>query len=78
MCVAQPGLVVAICGETALVVVCGVVRDVPLTVLTAQGVDVTPGDHVLVHTGLAVAVLTAKEAAERTAFLRQGAGHAST
>ena len=75
MCVSEPGLVVAVAGETALVAIRGVVRDVPLTVLSALGIDVAPGDHVLVHTGLAVAVLTAEEAAARTAFLCQGAAH---
>jgi hydrogenase assembly chaperone HypC/HupF len=67
--------VVAVADETALVEIRGVVRNVPLTVLAAQDIAVAPGDYVLVHTGLAVAVLTAGEAAARTSFLRQGAAH---
>jgi hydrogenase expression/formation protein HypC len=72
MCVAESGLVVAVADGRALVSIRGVTREVPLTVVSALGVAVSPGDYVLVHTGLAVAVLTPQESAERTSFLRQG------
>jgi hydrogenase assembly chaperone HypC/HupF len=73
MCVSEPGVVVSVADGIARVSVRGVVRDVPLTVLAALGLAVAPGDFVLVHTGLAVAVLTPEEAAERVSFLQQGA-----
>jgi len=75
MCVSEPGLVVAVADGMALVAIREVVRAVPLTVVAAMGIAVSPGDFVLVHTGLAVAVLTPQEAAARTSFLRQGAAH---
>ena len=75
MCVAEQGLVVAVADGMAMVSLRGRVRPVPLTVVDALGVTVGPGDVVLVHTGLAVAVLTAQEAAERTSFLTEGALH---
>jgi|HigsolmetaAR201D_1030396.scaffolds.fasta_scaffold98407_2 hydrogenase assembly chaperone HypC/HupF len=73
MCIAEPGVVLAVADGMAQVSIRGVVRDVPLTVVDAQGIVVSPGDVVLVHTGLAVAVLTPEEAAERVSFLHQGA-----
>jgi hydrogenase assembly chaperone HypC/HupF len=76
MCVAETGLVVAVADGMALVAIRGVVREVPLTVTAAMGIAVSPGDCVLVHTGLAVAVLTTEEAAEHTSYLRQGGYHA--
>jgi hydrogenase assembly chaperone HypC/HupF len=76
MCVSQQGIVVAVADGKALVSIGDVIREVPLTVLASQGIDVSPGDFLLVHTGLAVAVLTAEEAAEQRSFLSQGAAHA--
>jgi hydrogenase assembly chaperone HypC/HupF len=73
MCVSESGVVESVADGLARVAIRGVVRDVPLTILAAQGIEVSPGDIVLVHTGLAVAVLTAEEAAERVVFLSQGA-----
>jgi hydrogenase expression/formation protein HypC len=77
MCIAEPGVVLSVADGMARVAIRGVVRDVPLTVVDALGVAVSPGDLVLVHTGLAVAVLTEEEAAERASFLQQGAHHDS-
>lgn len=73
MCVSEPGVVVSVADGMARVSIRGVVREVPLTVLAALGITVAPGDVVLVHTGLAVAVLTPEEAAERVFLLQQGA-----
>jgi hydrogenase assembly chaperone HypC/HupF len=75
MCIAEPGLVMAVADEIALVSIRGVIRQVPLTVLTALNIAVAPGEFVLVHTGLAVAVLSPQEAFEQTSFLEQGAAH---
>jgi hydrogenase assembly chaperone HypC/HupF len=75
MCVAEQGRVLAVADDRALVSIRGVARDVPLTVLSVLGIAVAPGDFVLVHTGLAVAVLTAQEASEHTTFRQQGAAH---
>ena len=75
MCVSETGLVMAVADEMALVSMRGTVRQVPLTVVSSLGVAVVPGDIVLVHTGLAVAVLTPQEAAEHCAFLIEGALH---
>jgi hydrogenase maturation factor len=62
MCVSEAGLVWQVEGdETALVSVSGSERRVPLIVLTADGETVAPGDWLLIHTGLAVARLTADE-----------------
>ncbi|MBX6748340.1 MAG: HypC/HybG/HupF family hydrogenase formation chaperone [Micromonosporaceae bacterium] len=73
MCIAEPGVVLSVADGMARVSIRGLVRDVPLTIVDALGVVVSPGDIVLVHTGLAVAVLTPEEAAERVSFLQQGA-----
>jgi hydrogenase maturation factor len=48
---------------------------VPLTVVAALGISVSPGDLVLVHTGLAESELTPEEAAERAIFLTGGAAN---
>jgi hydrogenase assembly chaperone HypC/HupF len=75
MCVAEAAQVIAVTDGMASVSVRGRVRIVPLTVIESLGVVVTPGDFVLVHTGLAVAVLTAQEAAEQASFFSEGAAH---
>lgn len=72
MCISEPGVVVSVADGMAMVSLRGVVRPVPLIVVASAGIVVSPGDIVLVHTGLAVAVLTPDEAAERVAFLQQG------
>jgi hydrogenase maturation factor len=71
----EPGLVVSVTDGMALVAIRGILREVPLTVLADLAVDVLPGDTVLMHCGLAVAVLTPQEAAQRNAFLHEGAPH---
>jgi hydrogenase maturation factor len=74
MCVSEAGLVLAVEGdEVALVSVAGSERRVPLIVVTGacrrelasgagDGETVAPGDWLLIHTGLAVARITAEEA----------------
>ena len=78
MCVSEPGLVLAVDEGMASVEIRGVIRSVPLTVVTSAGVSVAPGDFLLVQTGLAVAKLSARDAAERILFLRQGVGYEGT
>jgi hydrogenase expression/formation protein HypC len=81
MCVSEAGLVVSVeADETALCSVNGARRRVPLIILTAAGETVAPGDWLLIHTGLAVARLTADEAAAHYSYLpqssvRQGGNH---
>jgi hydrogenase assembly chaperone HypC/HupF len=75
MCVSEPALVLAVDDGMARVEIRGVIRTVPLTVVTSSGASVAPGDFLLVQTGLAVATLDAREAAERILFLRQGVGY---
>jgi hydrogenase assembly chaperone HypC/HupF len=76
MCVAEAAQVLGVAdGMASVLVRGGRVQSVPLTVIESLGIVVTPGDFVLVHTGLAVAVLTAQEAAEQASFLSDGAAH---
>ena len=70
MCLAVPGQIVAILGEDALtrtarVAFGGVVKAVALAFAPAAGV----GDYVLVHAGVAIAVVDAEEAARTLAAL---------
>ena len=76
MCVSEAGLVLSVQGdESALVDLRGVARRVPLIVVASAGETVRPGDWLLVQTGLAVALITAAEAAERNAFRAKGVDH---
>ena len=76
MCVAETAQVLGVAEGMATVLVRGGrVRSVPLTVIESLGIVVAPGDYVLVHTGLAVAVLTAQEAVEQASFLNTGAAN---
>ena len=73
MCVSEAGLVLSVeADETALVEMRGAARRVPLIVVTSAGDTVLPGDWLLVQTGLAVARITAAEAAERNLLSRGG------
>jgi hydrogenase maturation factor len=69
MCVTRVGEVRASDGEVAVVTVDGRDRDVPLVVLGDEAASVVPGDRLLLHTGLAVRRLGAREAAELLAAL---------
>jgi hydrogenase maturation factor len=70
MCISEAALVIAVEGdETALVQLRGAPRRVPIVLVTATGETVMPGDWLVVQTGLAVARVTASEAAQRNAYL---------
>ncbi|KXB06212.1 hydrogenase [candidate division MSBL1 archaeon SCGC-AAA382C18] len=60
MCLAVPGEVLEIDGDTATVDFEGAEREVKLDLLE----DVSEGDYVLVHTGFAIQVLSPEEAEE--------------
>lgn len=67
MCLAVPLKVVAIEGAYAQVELGGVLRQVSL-IMTPEARE---GDYVLVHTGFAIAVLSATEAQETLALLAE-------
>ncbi len=68
MCLALPGEVVRIEGETATVDVDGVQVPVSLAFLD----DVTPGDFVVVHVGYALSKIDPALAAEQIALMKAG------
>lgn len=74
MCMEQVGEVVAAGKGTALVL-CGKAR-VPasLVILELEGVSVTQGDWLVMHSGIAVRKITADEAAGRLPEYRPGMG----
>jgi hydrogenase expression/formation protein HypC len=76
MCLSEAARVLDVDAEYAVVELRGALRRVPLVLLTFAGEVVTPGDWLLLHTGLAVARLTATEAAEVDAIRDQGGAHA--
>lgn len=63
MCISEVARVRAVDGHDAIVDVRGVRRRISLAPLTLDGVVVAPGHCLLVHTGMAVAVLDPAEAA---------------
>ena len=72
MCLAVPGKVIEITGDdpllrSAKVSFAGVVKAVSLTCTPEAKV----GDYVLVHVGLAISTVDAKEAAETFEYLKQ-------
>ena len=71
MCLAVLGCVAAVDGEHAVVAIDGRHRRVSLAMLMLEEQQVTIGDWVLVHTGIAVSVLDPDDAAEALR-LRQG------
>lgn len=66
MCVGLPAKVVRIQDGMALVDVSGARREVSAELLS----DIDPGDYVMVHAGLAIAKITAEDAEETEALLR--------
>lgn len=76
MCLSEAAFVVEVDGDSAVVDLRGAHRTVPLVMLTFAGEVVTPGDWLLLHTGLAVARISATEAAEVNAIRHQGDVHA--
>ena len=76
MCLAIPGQVIELVDETnrlARVDVAGVVRNVNVALLDADGGAAGPGDWVLIHVGFALSKLDEKEA-QATLRLLQGMG----
>ena len=70
MCIAVPGRVVSI-GEPSTAMVPGevVFPDRELTVNLVMVPEVSLGDHVVVHSGYAIRIVSAETAAEATALL---------
>jgi len=66
MCLAIPMRIVAIVGPTAVAEVDGVSRQVRLDLLP----EVSLGDYVLIHAGLAIARVDAEHAEETLSLLR--------
>ena len=66
MCVGLPAKVVRIQDGMALVDASGARREVSAELLS----DIDPGDYVMVHAGLAIAKITAEDAEETEALLR--------
>lgn len=71
MCLAVPGKVIEILGDdpllrSARVSFCGVIKLISLTCVP----DAVIGDFVLVHVGVAISVIDAKEADETFKYLR--------
>lgn len=66
MCVGLPAKVVRIQDGMALVDASGAHREVSAELLS----DIAPGDYVMVHAGLAIAKITAEDAEETEALLR--------
>lgn len=66
MCVGLPAKVVRIQDGMALIDASGARREVSAELLS----DIDPGDYVMVHAGLAIAKITAEDAEETEALLR--------
>jgi hydrogenase expression/formation protein HypC len=76
MCVSEAALVLSVEeDEAALGDFRGSPRRVPLILITSAGEKVVPGDWLLVHTGLAVARISAAEAADYQALRQRGVDH---
>lgn len=73
MCLAVPGKVVAINGETGYVDFGGVIRQTNVSM-----VDVNIGDWVIIHAGFAIEVLDEKEAEETLALWNDVLDHDET
>ena len=76
MCIAYPALVLSVdSADVALVELRGTRRSVPIIVVTSSGETVSPGDWLLIQTGLAVARISPDEAADRNAVIDKGEHH---
>lgn len=67
MCLGIPAKVVEVRGETAVVEILGVRREVSI-LLTP---DVKPGDYVIVHAGMAIGKLSLEEARKTLELLEE-------
>ena len=76
MCLSEAARVIEVEGDSAVVELRGARRHVPLVLLTFGGQVIQEGDWLLLHTGLAVARISAGEAAEINAIRHQGETHA--
>jgi hydrogenase expression/formation protein HypC len=67
MCLAIPALIKSIKGQQAVADIEGVTRDISLQLTPEAKV----GDYVLLHTGYAISIIDADEAAETLKLLRE-------
>jgi len=67
MCLAIPALIKEINGQQAIAEIEGVTRDISIQLTPEAKV----GDYVLLHTGYAISVIDAAEAAETLKLLRE-------
>lgn len=67
MCLGIPGKIIKIAGQTAIVDIQGVTREVSLQLLD----NVAIGDWVLLHSGFAIQKMDEQEAKETLTLLRQ-------
>jgi hydrogenase expression/formation protein HypC len=67
MCLAIPALIKEINGQNAVVDIEGVTRDISLELTP----DAKEGDYVLLHTGYAISIIDADEAAETLKLIRE-------
>lgn len=67
MCLAIPALIKSIKGQQAVAEIEGVTRDISLQLTPEAKV----GDYVLLHTGYAISIIDAAEAAETLKLLRE-------
>lgn len=75
MCLSDAAQVLEVDGDAAVVDLRGTRRRVPILLITSAGEPVHDGDWLLVHTGLAVARISAAEAAHVNAIRYQGDSH---
>ena len=67
MCLAIPALIKSIKGQQAVAEIEGVTRDISLQLTPEAKV----GDYVLLHTGYAISIIDAAEAAETLKLLKE-------
>jgi hydrogenase expression/formation protein HypC len=67
MCLAIPALIKSINGQQAVADIEGVTRDISIQLTPEAKV----GDYVLLHTGYAISIIDAEEAAETLKLLRE-------
>lgn len=65
MCLPRLGRVIEVVGSEAVVEMGGIRSTVNVMCVP----DVTPDDHVMIHAGYAVVVLTSEQAADRTSLI---------
>jgi len=73
MCVSLPMRVARVDGSEALVECAGASRRVSLAILAAEGIEVRPGDWLMVAAGIAHRMLEEADARELIDMLEEGA-----